>query len=87
MWQDYPGAGNELSSVQGREECLSQTLIFRPTSKWRVGHLFNCPFYLISVFVGYARLFITWLNKEALEFGGRLVDPLPRCVLFESKWE
>jgi len=26
----------------------------------------------------YARLFITWLNDEALEFGGRFVDQLPR---------
>lgn len=31
------------------------------------------------------RLFITWLNDASLEFGGRLVDPLPwKCVSFKD---
>lgn len=84
MWREYPGAGKELSVLSGGGEG-SFVSIFSPSAyltrssptTFLVLYDLRADHSLMPILIVVNRLFNNWLNNEILEFGGRLVDPLP----------
>lgn len=64
MWKEYPGAGRDGRAITA----MGEGKMHKTSENAR------CSYALLLVI---NRLYVTWLNDAALEFGGRLVEPMP----------
>jgi len=68
MWKEYPGAGNGFFYFPGLTQCKHS-----PLDGLMVKLTITC---WLNTLLVIEKLYVTWLNNENLEFGGRLVHPL-----------